>query len=69
MLLFKWHNEGIDDHNFLAIRDYLDSSFAEEQRYCQTHKAQVLNIGCKQCWMIFCPECLSTAGTCDNGEL
>ena len=54
----------------ISIKAYRESSFSEEVRYCENenHKSEPVTIGCKICWVILCPLCISTSKHCPSGE-
>ena len=53
----------------MSIKEYLQSSFAHELRYCNKHKQEAYSMGCPDCSQIFCAECVNTVGVCGlDGE-
>ena len=58
-----------EHHSVLAIKEYLESTVAAEQRFCDTHKSQPIVLGCADCWRFYCLHCMSSADICVDGEL
>ena len=40
----------------------------QKQKFCDTHKDQPVSFGCAKCWMVYCPDCLSSIGTCGDSR-
>ena len=57
----------MDKHSMIGIRDYLNSTYSQEIRYCTKHRDQPLCLGCNKCWTVCCAKCVSTLGPCGNG--
>ena len=55
------HEDLNEGHKMVSIKTYRESSFSEEVRYCENHKSEPVTIGCKICWIILCPLCISTS--------
>ena len=46
------------------------TSTVDQQKFCETHKDQVITFGCSKCWKVYCVYCVSTVtGNCESGEI
>ena len=69
--LFNWmqiHDEVNDNHQMIGIRAYQRSSFSDTLKHCSKHEAEPITIGCKLCWKVLCPLCISSNKNCAQGQ-
>ena len=66
--VLKAHDDLNEGHKMISISAYRESIFSNEMIYCEIHKSEPATIGCRICWIILCPCCISSSGNCIGGE-
>ena len=68
LFFFQAHEDLNQGHKTIGIVAYRDSAFADEIRYCDQHTSEPSTMGCRVCWKILCPLCVTTDKKCEDGK-
>ncbi|XP_067931006.1 E3 ubiquitin-protein ligase TRIM56-like [Watersipora subatra] len=64
----KWHDELMNQHDTLTIRQYAEQAERLETRYCAEHITESYTLGCDNCLNVFCTSCISLTNACAKGQ-
>ena len=68
LILFQSHNDVLDDHETLTMKEYQKQAGRLETRMCREHKDQVYSLGCGVCLSVFCSSCITPLNICTSGK-
>ena len=68
LILFQSHNDVLDDHKTLTMKEYQKQAGRLETRMCIEHKDQVCSLGCGVCLSVFCSSCITPHIICRSGK-